>query len=109
MIQVYQFLMWILRKLLKLPRRWYNSLLELFEYRDWFIPVLLITVGVGLAGVVVGAVTAEVFKSGAMGGLACVSVWVTWLGFVLTAGIHSLYLVFKAEQQELIDALKSNG
>ena len=105
MIELQQFLLWILRKIAASPRRWHNWLTDLYEYSDWFVPVLLIMMGIGIAGVAFGVIAELMFNATVAGGV-CLATWVGGLAFIVSTAVRYMYRVFKQEQQELIKALK---
>lgn len=105
MIELKQFLLWMLRKIASAPRRWHNWLTDLYEYSDWFIPVFLIMMGIGVAGVAFGVIADLMFNATVANGV-CLVIWFGGLAFIVSAGVRAMYHAFKAEQQELIKALK---
>ena len=105
MIELQQFLLWILRKIAASPRRWHNWLTDLYEYSDWFVPVLLIMMGIGIAGVAFGVIADLMFNATVAGGV-CLATWFSGLAFIVSTGIRAMYRAFKAEQQDFINTLK---
>ena len=108
MIELKQFLLWILRKICRWPVRWYNHLLELYEYSNWYIPIIgyiAITFGSGILFGILALVTISNYVAN----IVLLSIWGIGLGFIISAGVHTMYRAFKQEQQDLIDRLKHNG
>ena len=108
MIELKQFLLWILRKISNWPGRWYNHLLELYDYGDWYIPIagyIAITFGSGMMFGILSLVTISNYVAN----IVLLGTWGIGSGFIISAGVHTLYRAFKHEQQDLIDRLKHNG
>ena len=104
MIELRQFLMWILRKIAKWPSRWYNRLLEYYEYSDVFLPIIGNVLIVGGVGIALGLLAS--IANGQVGAVICIGVWGIGLGFIISSAVHTLYRAFKREQQEFINTLK---
>lgn len=109
MIELRQFLLWILRRIvsavLAAPRRWHDQLTDMYEYRDWFIPVLLICLVFGGVGFAFGIGLAALGQSH-LGATVMLSIWGGGILFVLSTGIRAMWRAFKEEQQKFIDTLK---
>lgn len=105
MIELQQFLLWIVRKILAAPKRWFNRLTDIYEYSDWIIPVMLLFILIGGIGLAVGIFFASVGQS-TIGAWFLLIIWGGGLAFIVSAGVRAMYRVFKQEQQELIKALK---
>ena len=109
MIELKQFLLWIMRKTFALPKRMHDSLTESLCRHDWFFPFAFSLLGVAGLGLGVGVVLhgivkgTEYYRSGA---IALLIIWSIGGLFVLSAGVRAMYYAFKAEQQEFIDRLK---
>lgn len=105
MIELKQFLLWIVRKILAAPRRWFDRLTDMYEYSDWFIPIFLIFILISGMGVVFGVIGDLMFNATVAGGV-CLATWFIGLTFIASAGVRAMYRVFKAEQREFIETLK---
>ena len=105
MIEIRQFLLWILRKMSKWPVRWYNCMLECYSYNDWFIPIGGFTFMVGAGGVLFGLGVALCTGGPGSGPVMC-AIWGIGFGAIISAGVQTMYRAFKREQQELLDTIK---
>lgn len=105
MIEAQQFLLWILRKLSALPKRWFNQLTDLYEYNDWPIPIMLITMGIGFGPLIIGVPIAAMGQS-YLGSAIIFLIWSIGAGFIIGSGVRALYRAFKSEQREFIETLK---
>mgnify|MGYP003348659586 CR=1 FL=1 len=108
MIELQQFLMWIVRKMAKWPMRCYNLLLDTFQYGDWYIPIIGISLMIGAGGVLFGLIVA-LCTGGPGSGAVILIVWGLGFGTIISAGVQTMYRAFKREQQELFDTLKGNN
>ena len=109
MIELQQFLLWLVRKsfsaIMAAPYRWHNQLTNTFNSGDWFIPLILIFIGISLAGLGAGLMLTALGQSHT-GATVMLTMWGIGLLFVVSAAIRAMYRVFKQEQQDLIKALK---
>lgn len=105
MIELKQFLLWIVRKIIAAPRRWFDRLTDIYEYSDWIIPVMLLVLLIGGAGLAVGIFFASVGQS-IVGAWCLLVIWSSGLIFIASAGVRAMYRAFKAEQREFIETLK---
>ena len=109
MIELQQFLLWLVRKfftkIIVLPKRWHDQLTDIFEYDDWFIPVFLISLLSGGAGLGLGIFLVSTGHS-ELGAITLLTIWGIGILFIVSAAMRYMYRVFKQEQQELIKALK---
>ena len=108
MIELQQFLLWIVRKVVAAPKRWFDRLTDIYQYSDWIIPVTLLFIMIGVIGLATGLFFAAVGQS-AIGAWCHLTIWFGGLAFIVSAGIRAMYRAFKAEQQEFIETLKNNN
>jgi hypothetical protein len=109
MIELQQFILWLIRKIVsaivRTPKRWHDRMTDLYEYDDWFIPVMvlcLLASGVGLGLGIFFASTGHSY----LASIVLLSVWGTGILFIVSTGVRYMYRAFKAEQEELVKALK---
>jgi len=106
MTELKQFLLWILRRLTRLPRRLHDNLTEALGCEDWYLPFGLSFIGVGLFGLLTGVVLYKILQTDVSAIIASV-IWTVGSLFVLSAGVRAMYRAFKHEQDEFIRQLKS--
>lgn len=105
MIELQQFLLWILRKIVAKPRHWFNTVTGYFELSDWPIPILLVSMGIAIVGFCFG-IAFTAFGRPDIGAVFLIVIWGGGLAFVVSAGIRAMYRAFKQEQQQFINTLK---
>lgn len=109
MIEAQQFILWVIRRIisaiLSAPKRWHDSLTDTFDDGDWFIPMLLVCLGIFGVGFLLGIFFAATGHLD-LGAIVLLSVWGTGALFVISVIIRAAYRVFKREQRELIRTLK---
>ena len=109
MIEAQQFILWLIRKIVsaivRTPKRWHDRMTDLYEYDDWIIPVMLLCLLAGGVGLGLGIFFAATGHS-YLGSIVLLSVWGTSILFIVSTGVRYMYRAFKAEQEELVKALK---
>ena len=108
MTETKQFLLWIIRKLFKLPKQLLDFMTDSFN-EDWALKLILqLIVAFGLALIV--TVFIRLLYAGHppenLAGLAGTIVWMTGNLFVAVAGIRAMYRRFRAEQNDFFRQLK---
>lgn len=105
MIELQQFLLWILRKIMAKPRHWFDTVTGYFEFSDWPIPVLLISMFIAVVGFCFGIAFAALGRSD-IGAIFLIAIWGGGIAFIVAAGVRAMWRAFKEEQKEFIDTLK---
>ena len=109
MTELKQFLMWILRKALALPKRMHDAITESLGHEDWYFPFVLSILVVGMLGLGVGVVLHGIIRDTAWINLAAIlslTIWSVGLLFVLSAGIRAMHRAFRADQDKFFNKLK---
>lgn len=105
MIELKQFLLWILRKIAAAPKRWHDRLTEIYGHSEWIIPITAITVGVGFFGILIGILFAALGRND-IGAVFLIAICSVGGAFILSAAVRAMYREFKRDQRELINTLK---
>lgn len=109
MIEAQQFILWLARRIISVilstPKRWHDQLTDTFDDGDWVMPVILVCIGIFGVGFFLGIFFAATGHID-LGAIVLLSIWGIGALFVISVIIRAAYRVFKAEQRELIRALK---
>jgi hypothetical protein len=109
MTEAKQFLMWIFRKLFKLPKQLLDFMTDSFD-EDWGLKLII---QLGIAFVIALIVTLVIrllygdHPPEEFAGLVGNIVWMTGNLLVATAGIRAMYRRFRAEQNDFFNKIKS--
>lgn len=106
MIELIQFLKWILRQVWAIPGRILQKLTETFECSDWPMTLVLFILTIFMSGVLAGSVIFGLLRIPSLGSIVCLLIWTVGYGFVAAAGIRVMYRAFRQEQQDFMDRLR---
>lgn len=109
MTEAKQFLMWIFRKLFKLPMQLLDFMTDSFD-EDWALKLILqlgIAFGLALVVTVFIKVLYVGHPSDGPAGLVGNIVWMTGNLLVAVAGIRAMHRRFRAEQDDFFNNIKN--
>lgn len=109
MIELKQFMLWILRRVFALPNQLLDFMAGTYNDNPWFL-VLPIQIAIAFAvGIASGIITMALFAGHPPPGVVGIPVLIIWFtgGFaIISSGIRAMYRTFKQEQVDFIERLK---
>lgn len=109
MTEAKQFLMWIFRKLFKLPKQLIDFMTDSFD-EDWALK-LIVQLGIAFVIALIVTLVIRLLYGGhspdGLAGLVGNIVWMTGNLLVAIAGIRAMYRKFRAEQNDFFNKIKS--